>query len=81
MLSNTEKLTRALNAIRESVSTIEKLVAAEQSKDKKKGKITLAEKVKQLKEIGKTQDEIAAELGLNQSAVSSILNGFKFWDK
>lgn len=77
MLTNNQKIGLALDAIRDSLSDVEKAIAAE---DGAEGKgITLADKVMMLRERGLTQTEIAKEIGASQARVSNILGSFKEW--
>lgn len=79
MLTNNQKIKRALALIRETLTDIEELIAEEAKKREPKKKITVADRIKTLSKQGLTQMEIADELGLKQSAVSCIMSGFKEW--
>ena len=80
MLTKKQKIDRALDAIRNSISDVERAMSAEAKGHEKQG-ITLAEKVKALRERGLTQTEIAKEIGSSQARVSNILGSFKEWRK
>lgn len=79
MLTNNQKIKRALALIRETLTDIEEMMAEEAKKRKPKKKITVADRIRTLSKQGLTQMEIADELGLKQSAVSCIMSGFKEW--
>lgn len=79
MIPNEQKISRALKKIRDSLSDIEKAIAAEGKEDAGKNGITIADKVMMLRESGMTQTEIAKEIGASQARVSDILGSFKAW--
>ena len=81
MLTNNQKIKRAIALIRETLSDVEELMAEETKKRESKKKITVADKIMTLRKQGLTQIEIADELGMKQSTISCIMSGFKEWKK
>ena len=79
MLTNNQKIRRALALIRETLADVEELISEEAKKREPKKKITIADRIKTLRKEGLTQTEIAKELGLKQSTISCIMSGFKEW--
>ena len=81
MLTNNQKIKRAIALIRETLADVEELMAEETKKRESKKKITVADKIMTLRKQGLTQIEIADELGMKQSTISCIMSGFKEWKK